>query len=536
MGLTLVLGGIRSGKSEYAERLAEAAGLPVVYVATGAGDDAEMAERIERHRRRRPSAWRTVEAADPLAALGADLAGATGAALLVDGLGGWICSLMGANGLFTDEAVAPWGQAGEAARRRVLSAVSRFGEAAASRHGPTIVVADEAGLGGVPPGAGSRRFLDLSGEATQVLAAKANAVWLVVAGQPMPLKSQGQAKKSLSGPEASELREHGDTQVPPGHLDFAVNVVPGGPPSQVRERLAAALESIERYPDDGPATGAVARRHGRPREEALVLNGAAEAFWLLAHALRPRRAVCVHPSFTEPEAALRFAGAEVVRAQRDPRDFSLDPEVIDPATDLVVVGNPNNPTGNLDPAATLAGLTRPGRVLVVDEAFMDLVPAEAESLARRGDLPGLVVVRSLTKAWALPGLRAGFLLGPPDVVAALQAARQPWSVNSLALAALEVYGNGGFPSAAVAVEVALAREELAARLRGLPGVRVWPSSANFLLIRVPDGPAARRGLLERRIAVRAAGTFPGLTPHHLRVAVRTAADNRRLVTALAEVL
>ena len=534
MGLTLVLGGIRSGKSEYAERLVEAAGLPVVYVATGAGDDAEMAERIERHRRRRPSGWRTVEAADPTAALGADLAGAAGAALLIDGLGGWICSLMGANGLFTDQAVAPWGQTGEAARRRVLSAVSRFGEAAASRRAPTIVVADEAGLGGVPPGAGSRRFLDLSGEATQVLAARANAVWLVVAGQPVPLRAP--ARESLPEPEARQLRVHGDAQVPPGHLDFAVNVVPGGPPPQIRERLAAALESIERYPDDGPATVAVAWRHGRAPGEALALNGAAEAFWLLAHALHPRRAVCVHPSFTEPEAALRSAGAEVVRAQRDPRDFSLDPAVVDPAADLVVVGNPNNPTGNLDPAATLATLARPGRILVVDEAFMDLVPGEAESLARCRDLPGLVVVRSLTKAWALPGLRAGFLLAPCGVVEALRAARQPWSVNSLALAALEAYGNGDLPSAAVAGEVALAREQLAARLRSLPGVRVWPSSANFLLIRVPDGPAARRGLLERRIAVRAAGTFPGLTPDHLRVAVRTPEDNGLLVAALAEVL
>src|SRR5205085_8188819 len=131
----------------------------------------------------------------------------------------WICSLMAANGLFTDEAVAPWGQAGEAARRRVLSAVSRFGEAAASRHTPTIVVADEAGLGGVPPGAGSRRFLDLSGEATQLLASAANAVWLVVAGQALAIKAPNPA-----GPEP-ELRVHGDSQAPSGALDFAVNVV-----------------------------------------------------------------------------------------------------------------------------------------------------------------------------------------------------------------------------------------------------------------------------------------------------------------------
>ncbi len=80
--------------------------------------------------------------------------------------------------------------------------------------------------------------------------------------------------------------------------------------------------------------------------------------------------------------------------------------------DLVVVGNPNNPTGSLDPAATVAGLARPGRVLVVDEAFMELTPDEAESLAGRRDLPGLVVVRSLTKLWGLAGLRAGYVLAP----------------------------------------------------------------------------------------------------------------------------
>src|SRR5205085_10095636 len=109
------------------------------------------------------------------------------------------------------------------------------------------VVADEAGLGGVPPGAGSRRFLDLSGEATQVLAAKANAVWLVVAGQPMQLRAPAQeGQESLPAPEATELREHGDTQVPPGHLDFAVSVVPGGPSHRARGGRASGPRAFGR--------------------------------------------------------------------------------------------------------------------------------------------------------------------------------------------------------------------------------------------------------------------------------------------------
>ncbi len=539
MGLTLVLGGIRSGKSEYAERLAAAEGRPVLYMATGAGDDAEMVERIAAHRNRRPPSWRTLEAADPLQSLGNDLAAAGDATVLLDGLGGWVCSLMEANGLFTDEAVAPWGPTGAEGRRRVLAAIGVFADAAVAREAMVVVVADEAGLGGVPVAAASRRFADLSGEATQLLAEAAGAVWLVVAGQALALKPQPEVPRQASpalGTDLAGLRLHGDTQVPPGHLDFAVNVVAGCPPPAIRRRLIDALERIDRYPDATDATRAVAARHGRPASEALVLNGAAEAFWLLAQALRPHRAVCVHPSFTEPEAALRAEGVEVVRAWRDPDDFRLDPSAVDPAADLVVVGNPNNPTGTLDQAAVLAILARPGRVLVVDEAFMDMVPGEAESLAARSDLPGLVVVRSLTKAWAVPGLRAGYLLGPPDLVAALGNARQPWSVNSFALAALEACGSGELTATGIAEEIADLRTVLAADLARLPGVLVWDSAANFLLIRVPDGPGVRAGLLGRKIAVRRADTFPGLTADHLRIAVRSADGNARLTAALAEVL
>jgi histidinol-phosphate aminotransferase len=140
------------------------------------------------------------------------------------------------------------------------------------------------------------------------------------------------------------------------------------------EALRDGLSLAAAYPDEGPATTAVAARHGRAPEEVVLINGAAEAFWLLAQVLRPQLAVVVAPSFTEPEAALRTAGRRVQHVWRDPDSFHLDPAAVPAEADLVVTGNPNNPTGTLDPAATLAGLTRPGRVLVVDEAFMELTP------------------------------------------------------------------------------------------------------------------------------------------------------------------
>jgi L-threonine-O-3-phosphate decarboxylase len=557
MALHLVIGGVRSGKSELAERLAGAAGASVCFVATGTAGDAEMVERIARHRERRPEGWRTVESDDPSTVLREGASSHAEETVLVDGIGAWLARLMVDEGLWTDADLAPLGQDGEAAWERVLDRVRAFADAAASRPGLTIVVAEEGGLGLVPQGAGARRYLDLMGEGTQLLAKAADAVQLVVAGQAIDLTpaTRPAAAAPADGPAPppdgqaaadptvqpapaipAKLRLHGDTVASQGQLDFAVNVIPGGPPAWLRGELLAAFDRVGEYPDDRPAAAALAARHGRDPAEVLPVNGSAEAFWLLASVLRPARPVVVHPTFTEPEVALRVAGHDVQRVFRHPKHFGLDPAAVPENADLVVVGNPNNPTGNLDPAGLLAGLTRPGRVLVVDEAFMEFTEAEAESLAGRGDLPGLVVVRSLTKLWALPGVRAGYLLCAPDLAAALRAARQPWSVNGIACAALVACAGDRTTPSRVAERVTAAREELVADLRRLPSVRVWPSEANFLLLTVPAGPAVRSGLAERGIAVRPADSFPGLGPDHLRVAVRSPEDNRRLVAALEEVL
>jgi histidinol-phosphate aminotransferase len=333
------------------------------------------------------------------------------------------------------------------------------------------------------------------------------------------------------------LRFHGDIVAGPGQLDFAVNVVPGGPPGWLLEALRDGLSRAAAYPDEGPATTAVAAHHGRPAEEVVLLNGAAEAFWLLAQVRRPQLAVIVAPSFTEPEAALQTTGHRVQHVWRDPDSFHLDPAAVPAEADLVVTGNPNNPTGTLDPATTLASLARPGRMLMVDEAFMELTPGEAESLAARRDLPGLVVVRSLTKLWGLAGIRAGYLLAPPQIASVLRAVRQPWAVNSLACAALAAWADQGAEHAAHRVQrLAATREQLAKALAALPGVRIWPSAANFLLLQVGDGPAVRQRLAAHGIAVRPCHNFPGLTANHLRIAIRDPADHQRLLDAFGEVL
>ncbi|UFT00027.1 pyridoxal phosphate-dependent aminotransferase [Nocardia huaxiensis] len=382
----------------------------------------------------------------------------------------------------------------------------------------------------------------------------------------------------------AKLRHHGDAEVRPGMVDFAVNVQGSAPPEWLRERLAARLGELGRYPDAGEeqaAREAVAARHGRRPEEVLLLAGAAEGFAMLPR-LNSALAAVIHPSFTEPELALRDAGVPVARVVLEPpyllesafaaatetsvvaeagrpavapeQDWQLRvagpavaPEaragsapveagVVPEAADLVVVGNPTNPTSVLHPVQSILGLRRPGRIVVVDEAFQDAIPGETESLAGEA-YPDVLVLRSLTKTWALAGLRCGYFLGDPEVLARLNQGRAHWPLGTLQLEAIAATSS---PEAVAesqrkAESIAADRDAMIPRLREL-GIEVHePARGPFLLIRVPDAELLRKRLADKGIAVRRGDTFPGLELGHLRLAVRPAGEVDRLVAAIREV-
>ncbi|MEU6913742.1 Rv2231c family pyridoxal phosphate-dependent protein CobC [Streptomyces olindensis] len=342
-----------------------------------------------------------------------------------------------------------------------------------------------------------------------------------------------------------DLRHHGDAEVRDdgGSLvDLAVNVRADTPPAWLREHIAGVLGGLAAYPDGRAARAAVAARHGLPAERVLLTAGAAEAFVLLARALKVRRPVVVHPQFTEPEAALRDAGHTVDRVLlREADGFRLGPAAVPEDADLVVIGNPTNPTSVLHPADAIASLARPGRVLVVDEAFMDAVPGERESLAGRVDVPGLVVLRSLTKTWGLAGLRIGYVLAAPETVEELERAQPLWPVSTPALAAAEAcVGPRAVAEAAHAAHrVASDRAHLLAGLaRFAPaGLRVVePAQGPFLLIRLPRAATVRRRLRDLGYAVRRGDTFPGLDEEWLRLAVRDRTTVDGFLRALEQAL
>ncbi len=331
-----------------------------------------------------------------------------------------------------------------------------------------------------------------------------------------------------------DLRHHGDDELAPGLIDLAVNVRPGTPPEWLRARLAESLGALAAYPKPDAARAAVAARHGRAPAEVLLTAGAAEAFTLIARAFAPRRAVVIHPQFTEPEAALRAAGHPVERVVLPAPDFRLDPAAVPDDADLVVVGNPTNPTSVLHPAAALAALARPARILVVDEAFLDAVPGESETLAG-ANLDGLIVVRSLTKTWGLAGLRIGYCLAAPDLIAALGRVQPHWSVSAPALVAAEATSTPAAlaEAAAAAREAGIDRAYLVRRLAEIGVTVAGDPRAPFVLVHVPDGAAIRAGLRLAGFAVRRGDSFPGLGPDWLRLAVRDPVTTDALIAAWA---
>ena len=339
------------------------------------------------------------------------------------------------------------------------------------------------------------------------------------------------------GAPADPLRHHGDVELADDLVDLAVNVRLTQPPGWLTRALTEELSGAATYPDPTRAVDALAARHAIARDQVLPTNGGAEAFTLLARALQPKDAVVVHPQFTEPEAALRAAGHEVRRVLLRPEDgFALTDDAIAQIgdADLVVVGNPTNPTGVLHPAQTLRDLVRPGRVVLVDEAFGDAVPGERESLLT-GDLTGLLVVRSLTKTWAVAGIRSGYLAGDAGLVARLATHQPHWSVGSLALRVMvETATPHALTEACRAAdELVRWRSHLESGLHAL-GVPTGGSDAPFVLAQV--GAGVRDALRDAGWAVRRGDTFPGLDPTWVRIAVRDPHTIDGLLRELAAIL
>ncbi len=329
-------------------------------------------------------------------------------------------------------------------------------------------------------------------------------------------------------------------------LDFSANINPLGFPPGLAFAVQEAMREIVHYPDRRSLKlrAALAAHHRLTPEEILVGNGSTELIYLAARALRPRRGLIVTPAFSEYEHALDLAGVPVAfHPTAEAHHFTLQevPEL--QAGDLVFLAHPASPSGVLlDPDLFLrlaARVEAVGAYLLLDEAFVDFV--EAASLKRQlGRFPRLLILRSFTKFFGMPGMRLGFLLAAPDLVARLSGAQEPWSVNTMAQAmGVACLADQEYMSRTRSL-IARELDFLLPRLAALPGLSPFPSVVNYLLVKLTrpgiTAAALRQRLLAHRIVIRDASNFRGLDARFFRLAVRRREENERLLAALSQCL
>ena len=333
-------------------------------------------------------------------------------------------------------------------------------------------------------------------------------------------------------------------------LDFSANINPRGLPQRARERLerdACDARLLGYYPDPSARSlrYALSEQLAIPADSIVVGPGAEALLAPILRCLQPQRALVPVPAFSEyrrvcEQNQVEFVPFPLVRADlfRLPADCVCQ-MIESERYGVVLLNNPHNPSGALlgrDEVRRIAEIA----TLVLDEAFIDYAPEDSlvlEACAR----PGLIVVRSLTKFYGCPALRVGYAVAHPDVVRRIQSLLPTWPITQLAIDALaEAVADREFAEVTLR-ETAVERERLAERLTAL-GLFVFPSAANFLLLELHAGmPAAAelrvRLIAKHRILIRNCDSYEGLAPgRFVRVAVRSADENRLLCAALAEEL
>ena len=325
-------------------------------------------------------------------------------------------------------------------------------------------------------------------------------------------------------------------------IDFSANLNPLGMPPAARQALIEYVDEFSHYPDPDcvALTEAIAAFEGVDADKVVVTAGATDAFERIAQVLKPRRALVVAPSYAGYEEALRHVGTHVVRHKLSSREgFRLTDKILAEmdGTDVLFIANPNNPTGLTVDRDLLEAILRRARTLgstvVLDECFIDLTD-EPGSNDLLSSYPNLIIVKALTKTYALAGLRLGYALtADVRMTERLKDAGAIWAVSVPAEVA-------GIASLRDTVYLRESRELIRHNRDYLMGVLAseglsfLPGQANFLLFE------AKRGLfehmLDHKVLIRPCANFTGLGPSHFRICVRTRPDSEAFADALSQSL
>ena len=338
-------------------------------------------------------------------------------------------------------------------------------------------------------------------------------------------------------------------------IDFSASINPLGPSPRVWQAISRARQLMTHYPDpDGwELRHALAMRGQLDPEEIVLGNGSTELIDVLPRALNIRRLLIVQPTFSEYAASMERSGGHVSCVYAKRADQYAQP--IDDvcrtiaarrsgleSADGIMICNPNSPTGQACSADAIAQVVRTahrfGQWVIVDEAFADYCP-ERSVLPFVSSWPRVVVIRSLTKFYALPGLRVGYAVAAPSVIKLFRRHMPPWSINMMGqVAALAAIHDPSHTRKSLRFMVR-ERERFGTLLAALPGCLVIPTAANYFFVELPRGQYAgsvTEQLRAEGLLIRDCSAVPGANARSVRLAVRSPHDNDRLIRALSRLL
>ncbi|MDQ4142613.1 MAG: histidinol-phosphate transaminase [Actinomycetota bacterium] len=344
--------------------------------------------------------------------------------------------------------------------------------------------------------------------------------------------------------DLSDLERY-SSQQPEARVRLNTNESPFAPPAEIVDRVKEELASasLNRYPSREATRlrDKVAELNSWPPEGVWVANGSNEVFlhMLLAFGGPERTVVTFEPTYALHSTLSQVTGTRVHKRPRSP-DFLIDLEdaldtIASVAPDIVMVCSPNNPSGGCEPLGTVRTLleSSPGLV-VVDEAYIEFATEEESVRSLLDENRNLVLVKTLSKAWSLAGLRLGYLLAHPEIVAEMEPIRIPYHLSTVAQAAGEAALDGAAFLKEAVETIALERDRIAVSLQKM-GLTTFPSRANFVLFRVDDADEVWSRLLEREVLVRNLSDQPGLEGC-LRVTAGRPQENDAFLAALQEAL
>mgnify|MGYP005930532775 FL=1 len=338
------------------------------------------------------------------------------------------------------------------------------------------------------------------------------------------------------------IEGHGDDSYKynrPITSNFSSNVYSKVDLSDLKAHLCARIEGIGNYPEPEPYTleARLACRHRLPADAVCVTNGATEAIYLIAQTFRGTNTAILQPTFSEYADACRIHGHRVTSLYQLPSEkegFLLPKEVR-----MLWLCNPNNPTGTVVDKAYLTELIKHNSQVcfIIDQSYEYFTLCSLFSPAQAAEFPNVLLLHSMTKRYAVPGLRLGYITGDGGLLKRLRSHRMPWSVNQLAIEAGLHLLEHDVPNPLDVPAYLQETARLRTALESLGGLEVWATETHFMLVRLRFGKAsALKEYLagEHGILIRDASNFDGLDEHFFRIATQTSEENDRLVEAIKQ--